>query len=183
MESPEYRIQIQDYGYVSISPIASLYSLKEEIKNSFFPDNHRSFQVYRKEKLLSEDSYSLLQLGIQKEDVLSVKASLLGGDDNQLWFLWLLYYLAIPMFLLFLVSGLLPLVSSVFNIIVKLGLKFIVSKFGILDKIPSWVKSVGSFFLWIIQTFFIFFFVLFTRIVIKSNKLIFFKYFLRNYRF
>lgn len=159
MESPEYRIQIQDYGYVSISPIASLYSLKEEIKNSFFPDNHRSFQVYRKEKLLSEDSYSLLQLGIQKEDVLSVKASLLGGDDNQLWFLWLLYYLAIPLFLFFLVSGLLPLVSSVFNIIVKLGLKFIVSKFGILDKIPSWVKSVGSFFLWIIQTFFIFFFV------------------------
>lgn len=159
MESPEYRIQIEDYGYVSISPIASLYSLKEQIRDSFFPDNHMSFQVYRKEKLLSEDSHSLLQLGIQKDDVLSVKGSLLGGDDNKLWFLWLLYYLAIPVFLFFLISGVLPLVSSTFNIIVKLGLNFILSKFGVLDKIPNWMKSIGSFFLWMIQTFFIVFFV------------------------
>ena len=161
MDSPFYRINltIQDQGKISLSPISSLFTLKEEIRSSFFSDDTSQLNVYKNGHILQEDTKALVQLGLQNDDVLSVKPGLLGGDDDNTWFIWLLYYLIIPVFLIFLMSGLLPLVASVFNIILTLALKFIGEKLRILDKIPGWIKKIGSFLLSVIQTFFIFFFV------------------------
>lgn len=97
--------------HISISPFSSFYSLKHELNinpTTTLLDGCRQLTP-------SSDNVCIHELNIADGSILSVMPKgLLGGSNATLDLLWIGYYLALIAYVLFLVSGLLPVIASIF---------------------------------------------------------------------
>jgi hypothetical protein len=133
MKNKLIRIFINNKHIIEISPLSSIFSLKYEItkKISEFEtlpiDN---INLHFHSKPLSDNKKSLLLYNIEDNSNINASSIINGGSSNSNLILKIIYYLCIPIYFIFLVSGLPPLVANSFGYIFDKSVMSLMSYFG-----------------------------------------------------
>jgi hypothetical protein len=153
------RILVNQKGVLEISPLTSLYSLRSDIRGKFYSDypSDKKINLFHSGKCLTDDSSSLYQLGIRDKSSIKASISIEGGTIGADLF-WIFYFLIIiPGFLIFLLSGLVPIFASGMNLMAVKGVNIILEYFK-KDLNPLAMTLLHGFF-YFIKAFFIIFYV------------------------
>jgi hypothetical protein len=117
MNKKTIRVFVNKKTLIEISPVSSIYSLKYEIVKKIYKDLPlNKINLYFNGKLLSDDK-ALMIYGINDNSNISASPIINGGVSNSSWWLYIIYYLCIPAYLIFLATGLPPVIANVFSFI------------------------------------------------------------------
>lgn len=159
MKKDLIRIFINNKDYVKISPFSSLYTLKQTIKETFYKNiSYNSILLYYNDKPLLKDSYSLVQYNITDNTHIFTRIKTIGGNSDFFEKLMVVLFCIFIVLCYFgiLALGLLPIMASIFGLIINKGVNFFINKFNIdVDK----TKYIFKFIFWIFKTFIIIFFI------------------------
>jgi hypothetical protein len=114
MEHSNICIFINKKKNLYISPFSSLYSFRQKVKETFYPSLTTTLNIYFKQKKLTNDYLSLHKIGITENSEITAIPSLKGGLNTTYYFLWFCYYLFLIIYILFLLSGFLPVFANAF---------------------------------------------------------------------
>ena len=124
------RIFVNKKTLIEISPVASIYSLKNEIVKKIYKDIPLDkINLYFNGKLLSDEK-ALMYYRINDNSNITASPIINGGASNSSWWLYIIYYLCIPIYLIFLVTGLPPVIANVFSFIFDKTFLIIIKKFS-----------------------------------------------------
>jgi hypothetical protein len=167
------RVFINNKNIIEISPLSSIFSLKDEIKTKishFVTLPIENINLHFKGKPLSDDKKSLVFYNIEDNSNITAVSTINGGSSDSSFWLYLIYYICIPLYLIFLVSGLPPFVANCFGYIFDKTVVSILSYFGannnglatkmiriILNTIMWFVKNIATIlFVWATASYMIF---------------------------
>ena len=167
------RIFINNKNIIEISSLSSIYSLKYEIKEKitqFATIPIEKINLHFKSKPLSDDKKSLLFYNIEDNSNINAISTINGGSSDSSFWLYLIYYICIPLYFIFLISGLPPFVANCFGYIFDKTVVSILSTFGandnglatkmiriILNTIMWFVKNIATIlFVWATASYMIF---------------------------
>ena len=112
MKNNLIRVFINEKSIIEISPFASVYSLKYEIQQKYYKklqlDN---LNLYFNSKPL-DNKKTLFHYKITNDATIDVHTTIKGGKTDPLLFFKIIYMISIPIFILFLWSGLPPIVGN-----------------------------------------------------------------------
>ena len=152
------RIFVNNEFIIEISPYASIYSLKDEIQKKIY-DNlklNKILLLFNGKPL--NDNKTLISYNINDNSNISASPIVNGGEDINWfweWGSWILYIMIVLGYLIFLASGLPPLVSNIFAVIFNSTIGSVLKH--ITDN--KWVLQIVNFILKIIMMGITFFFV------------------------
>jgi hypothetical protein len=172
MKKKIIRIFVNNKILIEISPVSSIYSLKDEIVKKIYKDLPQDkINLYFNGKLLSGEK-ALVLYGINDNSNITASPIINGGVSNSSWWLYIIYYLCIPAYLIFLATGLPPVIASVFSFIfdktVLSILKYFSSYSGSSDKFEAskhlsffsfGIYKFLQFILWLVTSFSTIFFI------------------------
>ena len=161
MKKDLIRIFINNKDYVKISPFSSLYALKQTIKETFYKNiSYDSIILYYNDKPLLKDSYSLVQYNITDNTHIFTRIKTIGGNSDFFEKLMIVLFCIFIVLCYFgiLAFGLLPIMASIFGLIINKGVNFFINKFKIKEDIGK-TKYIFKFIFWIFKTFIIIFFI------------------------
>lgn len=151
---------------IQISPLSSLFNLKEVIKEKLFKDIDSDITIRFKGKILLQNNNSLLKLNIQNNDSLEAHPQLSGGINSTYYLLWLIYYIILILYILLLVSGFIPLFANIFATTLNSTIFSLIDKFTpktniftqilrLVLRFVTWVfKNLATlFFVWILTSY------------------------------
>lgn len=98
---------------IQISPFSSVYKLKKEIEKSF--NIKEDYVIIHDGTILSKQDVCLYDSGLKQNTWVMVRPRLKGGNtENYNYWFYLLYYVTIFLYLILLISGLIPFIANVF---------------------------------------------------------------------
>ena len=123
---------INNKNIVKISPFSSIYSLKKEIINNipYYKNlNIEKINLHFNGKPLTNNNKSLLSYNFEDNSNIIVISPIYGGDIDSIDWLYIIYYIYIPIYLVFLASGLAPFIAHCFGYIFNITTLSILSYF------------------------------------------------------
>jgi len=156
---------------IEISCYSSIYLLKKLVKEKLNLQNINDINLWFNGKLLNNNSKSLQSYNLKNNSNINSSLNLKGGDNTEsTWFFYLIYYISIPIFLIFMCSGLPPFIANVYayifdKTIITFLEMFNMKKNDIASKIIRailniimWIltKLATVFFIWILTAYMFF---------------------------
>lgn len=159
-------IFINEKNIIRISKYSSLYSLKNEIhkkiySNISFEEFNNKFRLSLNGKMLENNSMSLISFNIDNDSNINVEKRLEGGNWSSLFWLYTIYGICFIIYIVFLLSGILPIIANLFGSIFRTVVHNLINYFtrGKNNKTIKTMKSVLEFILYIFSFCFTLFFV------------------------
>lgn len=155
------RVFVNEKNIIELSPYASLYSLKYEINKKIY-DNipFDNIILHFKGKSIIDDNKSLISYGIDNDSNLVANVKTNGGFDTSNVLMIIIYILLVPIYFIFLASGVMPLFANIFSFIFDNTVLELLKYFGKnLEKDGIFFRYSIKFIMWVITTFSTFIFV------------------------
>ena len=134
---------------IKISKLSSLYTLKEEVKKklNYTSESNIELNVELNGKILSNDDLTLLTCGIENNSNINVSPVIKGGNKST-FVIYFIYFICIISFFIFLISGIIPVISSLFFRLLSDTLEKLVSRITTKSKLLIRIIKI---ILWILQ--------------------------------
>lgn len=149
------RVFVNRETVIEISPFASVYSLKIDVQKKIYDTLPiDKINLHYNGKPMFDNKKAIVSYGIEDNSNIEAKATAKGGS-NSLWWLKILYVISIPFFILFLISGLPPVVSNSFAYIFDNTIASILDHFGKKpnDPLSKIIRGVFNVIMWVVTKF------------------------------
>lgn len=110
------RVFVNGGKTIEVSPFSSIYSFKEHIRKKIYKNSKEPISLYYNNKFLENDK-TLFHYKITNNSNVETNIKLNGGETDTLFYVKLMYLISIPIFFIFMLSGLPPIVSSVLSFV------------------------------------------------------------------
>lgn len=139
---------------ININHVESIYNLKEKIREKTNIKTEEQI-LYHNGKLLNDD-ISILESNILNNDTIYLSKIINGGFDSFSLLLVLVYLICIMIYILLLLSGLIPIISHIYSYLLEWIMKKFVGLFKLGDN--RYVMAIVWIIIFIIKIFIIYFF-------------------------
>jgi hypothetical protein len=156
MKNNLIRVFVNEKTIIEISQYASLYSLKDEVNKKIYDSAPiDDISLHFNGKPLTDDTKALLSYGIENDSNLFANVKTNGGMSTSTIILMVLYICSIPLYFLFLASGLPPVMANIFSFVFDNTVVKILEFFGQCQTDPFVIiiRKFVKFIMWTISTF------------------------------
>lgn len=159
------RIFVNQKTLIDISKYSSLYSLKctihEKIYSNISFEEFRNYKISFNGKILNNDNISLISYKLDDNSNISVEKKLEGGNWSSLFWLYTIYGICFLLYIVFLLTGLIPVIANLIGSIFKVTIFNILNYFtkGKHDTTTSVMKKIVHYIIYILSFCFTLFFV------------------------
>ena len=155
------RVFVNEKNIIEISPYASLYSLKYEINKKIYDNiSLDNIIIHFKGKSIIDNNKSLISYGIDNDSNLVANVKTNGGFDTSNVLMIIIYILLVPIYFIFLASGVMPLFANIFSFIFDNTVIELLKYFGKnLEKGGIFFRYSIKFIMWVVTTFSTFIFI------------------------
>lgn len=150
------RVFVNEKNVIEISPYSSLYSLRDEIQKKIYKNvSIKDISLYCNGKPLIDNKKSILLYNIENNSNISANIKIKGGVFSSKTLLIIIYILSIPLFFLFLSSGMVPLMANIFSFIFDNTVVNVLEYFNRThkDAIGNIIRHIIKIILWVVTTF------------------------------
>lgn len=159
------RIFVNKTTLIDISKYSSLYSLKciihEKIYSNISFGEFKTYRISFNGKILNNDNISLISYQLDDNSNISVEKKLEGGNWSSLFWLYTIYGICFLLYIVFLLTGLIPVIANLIGSIFKVTIFNIINYFtkGKNDTTTLIMKKIVHYIIYILSFCFTLFFV------------------------